>query len=967
MDISVDGRFEVLHSAVPGRLRLSIPELKYNDSLAVRLAQRLQARPLVASAGASAATGNVTITFKQPIDSLNAAWIIEQAMTDQSSEEAAWWGDATEIVLTKFATGAEGLSTSEIIARQKYYGRNVLSTAPSDSQWDILLRQFNSLPVWLLGTSAVLSLASGGLVDAALISGVIAANAAMGFFTERRAERILQSFITHDQTHVMVRRDSIVGEVAAEELVPGDIILLLAGSVIAADARIISSLDLHIDESMLTGESVAVSKSSIAVSVSASLADRTCMLYAGTLVVSGSAVAMVVAIGDATEAGHIQALVNTTEARETPIQRQLTQLGTHLTIASLAASGLLFGLGFLRGVPLATLLKTTIALAVAAIPEGLPSVATSILATGLQKMQRHNVLIRQLSAVETLGAVNVICFDKTGTLTQNRMTVRELRTSSDAFVFRDGVFYRDESEISPVAHDALLDLLRVCGLCNDSEVQAASDTKHVLNGSSTENALLVAAMAGGLDLAAERLRFPIVDRVARRDDRRYMITIHENGDTVFVAAKGNPVDLLALCESMRTVDGIVPLSADERLRILHHNETMARRGLRVLGFACAELHQFEEMSVLIWLGLIGMADPVRPGIDKVLQEFRDAGIHSVMVTGDQPGTAAAIAQEVKLAPIIRLCPFQRLQAFSPEERAQQVPHYDVFARVSPAHKLDIVQDMQRAGLTVAMTGDGTNDAPALRAADIGVALGRHGTDAARGIADVVLAEDDLQTMVVAVREGRTIYANMRKAIHFLVSTNSSEVMVTLGAAACGLGQPLNPGQLLWLNLVTDVAIAYSLGLEPMEYDVMQRPPRPRDENILRPQDYSRLALKSGLFSISALATHLYGMARYGATGGGIAFSTLIGAQLLDGLSSRSETQAPWSLPPNHALTASVVGTAAVQGLVSVLPWTRNLLGLATFDLLDVGVIVAGALWPFLVVETVIKPHGPPPPSQLTWD
>ena len=273
-----------------------------------------------------------------------------------------------------------------------------------------------------------------------------------------------------------------------------------------------------------------------------------------------------------------------------------------------------------------------------------------------------------------------------------------------------------------------------------------------------------------------------------------------------------------------------------------------------------------------------------------------------------------------------------------------------------AQKLDIIQALQKGGLTVAMTGDGTNDAPALRAADIGIAMGRHGTTAAREIADVVLAEDDLSTMVVAVRQGRMIYANMRKAIHFLVSTNSSEVFVTVGAAACGLGQPLNAGQLLWLNLVTDVAIAYSLGFEPVEYDVMQRPPRPRDENIVRRSDYPRLALKSGLFSISALSAHLYGMARYGTTGGGIAFSTLIGAQLLDGLSSRSETRAPWSLPANRALTLAILGTAGLQGLVSVMPFSRRLLGLAAFSMLDLGVIAAGSVLPFLIIETMIKPN-----------
>jgi Ca2+-transporting ATPase len=333
-----------------------------------------------------------------------------------------------------------------------------------------------------------------------------------------------------------------------------------------------------------------------------------------------------------------------------------------------------------------------------------------------------------------------------------------------------------------------------------------------------------------------------------------------------------------------------------------------------------------------------------------------------MVTGDQAGTASAIAEQVQLSPTRKIVDGMTFLQGTNEEIVEHVGRYDVFSRVSPAHKLDIVQAMQRSGLRVAMTGDGTNDAPALRAADIGVAMGRHGTTAAREIADVVLAEDDLSTMVIAVRQGRAIYANLRKAIHFLVGTNSSEVFVTLGAAACGMGQPLNPGQLLWLNLVTDVAIAYALGREPVEYDVMQQPPRPPEENIIRPGDYRRLALKSGLFSVSALATHIYGMARYGPSGGGIAFSTLIGAQLLDGLSSRSETQPAWSMPQNRTLTLAITGTAALQGMVSLLPFTRRLLGLAAFDLLDLGVIAAGSLWPFLLVETVIKPNAVEQPA-----
>ncbi len=797
-------------------------------------------------------------------------------------------------------------------------------------------------------------------MDAALIAGVITANALIGFVTDRRAERIVRSFMKHEHSPVLVRRDGMPTEVLPEDLVVGDIILLVPGTIAAADARILSSVELQVDELMMTGESVPVLKSSTALAESAALADRTNMLHAGTVVVSGSGLAVVVAIGDATEAGQIRTLMASQSPGETPIQRQFNRLGTQLTFASLAASSLVFALGFLRGMPLATLIRTTTALAVAAIPEGLPTIATSILATGLREMQRNNVLIRQLAAVETLGAVNVICFDKTGTLTQNRMSVVQLSTASGDFKFLDGSFRLHDAEPSAEKHAVLHEILLVSALCNESEVrELESGSSHVVNGSSTENALMAAALAGGIDVAQVRLEHPLLETTSRNHDRRYMTTVHRiDVGTIFVAAKGNPADVLALCTRVRGSDGqAVPLTEVERERILRKNETMAARGLRVLGFA--DLKRPNDRSApadhLVWLGMIGMADPVRPGIDRTLQNFREAGIRAVMVTGDQAGTASAIADELQLSPGLHGIDGTAFSELEPSEQVEQAGQYDVFSRVSPAHKVTIVRALQEGGLTVAMTGDGTNDAPSLRAADIGVALGQHGTDAAREIADVVLADDDLSTMVVAVRQGRTIYANMRKAVHFLVSTNSSEIFVTMGGAALGLGQPLNAAQLLWLNLVTDVAIAYSLGFEPAEYDVMQRPPRPRDENIVRPGDYTRLALKGGLFSISALSTHVYGMVRYGGTGGGIAFSTLIGAQLLDGFSSRSETSAPWSMPQNRLLTLSILGTAALQGLVMTMPFTRRLLGLARFDLLDLGVIAAGSVWPFLVVETAIKP------------
>lgn len=976
MDVFFGDRLEILHAAVPGRVRLSVPNLKHNPELAARLEHRLRTREAIQAVAASSATGNVTLTSRPSLEVDLIVQLVEWArgLTDDvffgTHRNESWWASGIETVLASLGTSDDGLTINEAHERVKNFGSNSQPDNTTGSEWQILLRQFNSLPVWLLGTSAVISFVSGGLIDAALIAGVVAANATIGFLTDRRAERILREFIDHDRSWVMVRRNGASVEVAAEELVPGDIVLLPTGSIMAADARILSSVDLQVDESMLTGESLPASKSRAVLPPSVPLADRTNMLYAGTVVVSGSAVAVVVAIGSATETGRIQALVASTAPTETPIQRQLNRLGTQLTFASIAASGLVFGLGVLRGVPFATLMRTTTALAVAAIPEGLPTVATSILATGLREMRRNDVLVRQLAAVETLGAVSVICFDKTGTLTQNRMTAMQISTLEECFDIRDGSFFHQEDTVNLNDNGVLVRLLLVSVLCNDAEIQySGGGSNQVLNGSSTENALIVVALANGINVADVRLSYPMLERTPRSDLRRYMITVHESENcNLLVAAKGSPIDLLALCTHAQLSDGrVASLTESDREHILHRNEIMTTCGLRVLGFASFE-HPHEQTSPpdhLIWLGMIGMADPVRPGITAVLRDFHGAGIRTVMVTGDQAGTASAIAREVRLSPTTRAIDGFTFLQLSSEEISRTAQQYDVFSRVSPGNKLDIVQALQKGGLTVAMTGDGTNDAPALRAADIGIAMGRHGTRAAREIADVVLAEDDLSTMVVAVRQGRMIYANMRKAIHFLVGTNSSEVFVTIGATAFGLGQPLNAGQLLWLNLVTDVAVAYSLGFEPVEYDVMQRPPRPRDENIVRRSDYPRLALKSGLFSISALSAHLYGMARYGATGGGIAFSTLIGAQLLDGLSSRSETRAPWSLPENRALTIAILGTAALQGLVSAMPFSRRLLGLAAFDLLDLGVIAAGSALPFLIVETMIKPNAadsPVPPS-----
>jgi Ca2+-transporting ATPase len=689
------------------------------------------------------------------------------------------------------------------------------------------------------------------------------------------------------------------------------------------------------------------------------LADRRNMVYMGTVVTGGSGLAAVVATGTSTEIGTIHALVGDTRPPDTPMQKQLDRLGNQMVWASGAICGVVFAVGLLRGYGALEMLKAAVSLAVAAVPEGLPTVATTTLALGIRGMRRHRVLIRSLAAVETLGAVQVMCMDKTGTLTRNRMSVLALHVGMRPVRVVAAGFFAEGAPFDPLASDELLRLVHVAVLCNETRLEHDAG-RYQLNGSATENALIHLALLARVNVMQLRAHYPVSAIEYRAENRSYMRTTHPAGDGAWMlAVKGSPLEVLELCGWYVRDGAKHHLGDDERIAIVNENERMAGEALRVLGFAYKVWRGDPQPpdDGLVWIGLAGMADPIRDGVPQLIGLFHRAGIKTVMITGDQSATAYAVGKTLGLSgtPRVEILDSAKLESIDALLMSALAERIDVFARVSPANKLQIVKALQQAGKVVAMTGDGINDGPALRAADIGVAMGSSGTDVARDVADVLLEDDELQTMIVAVSEGRTIYSNIRKAIHFLMSSNMSEIAVMLASISTGLGQPLNPMQLLWINLITDVFPGLALAVEPPEPDVLSRPPRDPEEPIIRRQDMKYYGMETAALTAGTMASYGFAAARYGlgAQANTLAFMTLTTAQLLHAFSCRSESHglfAGGALPRNRWLEWAAGGSLAVQALTVLVPGLRNLLGCTRIGLVDAAVIAAGSLGPFLVNE-----------------
>jgi len=754
------------------------------------------------------------------------------------------WSLASENILDRLSVSKDrGLSDQEIDRRRLKFGRNTLREAERKSFRQILFDQFKNLIIVLLAVAAVLSFLFGENVEGLAIIAVILINAAIGFFTEIKAVRSMESLRKLGSVDAIVRRDGKSQKIPAEEIVPGDIILFEGGDVITADIRLIEASRLEVDESALTGESVPVGKENKTVDEDSPIAERTGMLFKGTSVSRGSGEGVAVATGMNTELGRISSLVEEAEQESTPLEERLDRLGHNLIWVTLVLTAVIAILGVLKGSKIFLMIETAIALAVAAIPEGLPIVATIALARGMLRMARRNALINRLASVETLGTTNVVCTDKTGTLTENRMTVSILRLPEGNIVIDGDTFYLEQDgnreKFEPREDSGLEAILTTGVLCNNA-VFNKKDNGNAHIGDPMELALLAAGEKAGLDKKSLIKKMPEEREEAFDSETKKMATYHRSDGKLFVAVKGAPEEVLNVCTKVGSEKGRTEVMTERiRDRWRKTNEEMASEGMRVLALASKEADSTGEKPYegLTFLGMMGLLDPAREDVRESIALCHKAGIRVIMVTGDQPLTARNIAATVGIADdekeieIINGRELKKYDEMSDTDKDTAIKA-QIFARVSPRQKLDIITLHQKRNSIVAMTGDGVNDAPALKKADIGIAMGRRGTQVAREAADMVLKDDAFSSIVAAVRQGRIIFDNIRKFVFYLLSCNVSEILAVGVASTVDIPLPILPLQILFLNLVTDVFPALALGVGEGNKEIMNHPPRGAAEPII---------------------------------------------------------------------------------------------------------------------------------------
>jgi Ca2+-transporting ATPase len=876
----------------------------------------------------------------------------EQEKPKPDGAAGHWHEVPFDAVRRRLDAGADGLTGAEAARRLARDGPNRINDIAGRSDAEILTDQFRSFPVAMLAGSGAVSMASRAWADAAAIGAVIAANAGIGFYTERQAEQTVSSLRKLTPGEARVLRDGAEVTISTDDVVAGDVLLLKPGTAVAADARVIEAYRLSTNEAPLTGESRQVRKEPVdALPAAAPVGERRNMVFMGTMVSGGMGKAIVVATGERTMLGGIRRLAQATEQPYTRLQTELDGLGRNLAIGAAALCAGVFGLGLARGRAAGPMLRTAVSLGVAAIPEGLPTVATSLLAAGIRTLRGRNVFARKLDAVENLGAVDVVCFDKTGTLTENRMRVEALVVGQKRMSLARGG-----------GVELPAGWLQVAALNNELEARNGE-----LAGSATELALVEFAQAQGADVAALRRRHPQVAVKHRSEHHPYMVTLHgPAAGGWLLTVKGRPQEVLARCSRWHDGRRIVALSPARRRQLLRLNDDLAAEGNRVLALAVRRQKDrtLGKTRELTWLGLAGLADPVRSGIAESIARFKAAGIRPVMLTGDQLGTAQAVAARIGLDGPAAVADAGALPEDA-ERLRDAVDGAAGFARTSPGMKLTIIKALQSRGHVVAMTGDGINDGPALKIADVGVSMGASGTDFAHAMSDLVLQDDHPDGLLAAIAEGRTAYLNVKKAVRYLVSTNVSELAATALCVAAGLPEPLDPLQLLWTNLITDVSPAIALGLEPPEPDILERPPFPRADGFLRREDWKRVAVDGGMITAATMAAYLYGVARYGPgpRAQTLAFMSMTSSQLLYALTAR--TDAPLSLAGNSRLRANpwlartvLVSLAAQAGTV-LFPPLRALLRTTPIGLADAGVILATAAAPALAREAMKRLGGTP--------
>lgn len=855
---------------------------------------------------------------------------------------------------------ARGLSVEEARARLLRVGENRLAEAARRAPWQAFLDQFKSLLILVLIGAAILAGAIGDLVDAAVILVVVLFNAVLGFWQEHRAEQTLAALKKMLSPSARVRRSGQILEIPSTQLVPGDLVLLEAGDRVPADGRLCASHDVEIDESALTGESQPVAKDAEArLDPDTPLAERINMAFMNTALTRGRVEMWVTRTGMATEMGRLSGLLGASDSGPTPLQAQLDELGQRLAWVAGVVIALIFALGMLRGAPLVQTILESIALAVAAIPEGLPAVVTVTLALGMHRMAQHRAIVKRLAAVETLGCTTVICSDKTGTLTLNQMTARAVVFQGRLFsVSGDG--YDGEGEIVPEDGGEAADLgplVQAAALANDSRIRDGE-----LIGDPTEGALLALAARSGLDLDTLAARHPRLDEVPFDSATRLQASFHEEGDRVRIHVKGAPDALLARSTRQLTPEGEAPIDDAARLDLGARNESLAEQAMRVLAFAGKTIsrHEFEATATpadhlqdLTWFGLVGIHDPPRPEARAAIELCRRAGIDVKMITGDHRTTAAAIAGALGLAG--RTMEGRELDALDPAELAACVEQTAVFARVIPEHKVRIVEALRERGQVVAMTGDGVNDAPAVKIADIGIAMGRNGTEVTREAADMVLTDDNFATIVHAVKEGRGIYDNLIKFVRFQLSTNMGAIQAVLGASLLGWPIPFTAIQILWINIIMDGPPAMSLGVEPARPGIMDEPPRRVEAQVLTGGRLLRLFFLGLTMAVGTLGLYVHGRSEGPEYALSLTFTTFVLFQFFNIFNARAEAGSAFNprFFHNGWLWLSLAAVVGLQVLVVHWPPAQAVFRTTDLRLEDWGLaaLVASSV---LIVEEARK-------------
>lgn len=857
-----------------------------------------------------------------------------------------------EATLAVLGTSANGLTDAEAARRLAEVGPNRLERHRPASAFAILLDQARSTVVWLLAAVAVVSLGRQDWIDAAAVLAVLTINTVLGFVTELGARRSMEALVRYEGATAMVTRAGGVRGIDAADLVPGDLLHLDPGRAVPADARLVATTDLQTDDASLTGESLPTAKSAEAnLPPDTPLGDRTTMVYLGTTVTGGTALAVVTATGPRTELGRIGTLIDSVRETTTPLERRLDDLARRLVWFALAVAGVVGLLGAWQGHSWSLSLETALALAVAAVPEALPAVATIALAVGVRRMARRRALVRRLPAVEALGSVTVVCSDKTRTLTSGDMTLVRVWTADGEGPWPPAGAPPDASRAALVHEAAAAARAHQPG---DDSPSSGDPSKGLagLHIDPVDRAVMSAALHAAPPGGRPRPQ-PSAGHVPFSSLRQFTAGFRPGPDGGLVAAvKGAPGAVLGRCRTWKVVDGPARLDAAARARILEANDAMARDALRVLAVAAGPVAAPREqaLSDLCFLGLIGFIDPPAPGVEDAVRRIRRAGLRILVLTGDQRATAVAIGRAIGLVggdSDAAALDGRGLDQLSDADLAGRVGEVAIFGRVSPAQKLRVVRALQARGDVVAMLGDGVNDAAALKQADVGVAMGRRGTDVAKQAAVVVLQDDRFETIAAAIEEGRVIDDNIRKFVFYLFSCNLAEVLVLLLAGLAGLGIPLQPLQILWLNLVTDTFPALALALEPRDVDIMERPPRPPQAPLISRPFVTSLVAYASVITVCTLAAYLIGLRRSPAAGSTMSFMTLALAQILHLGNARSAAAV---LHPSRALAnpyaIAAVGLAAVLQLTAAFaPAVSAVLGVAPLSWPEWAVVAAAAALP----------------------